>query len=119
MKCRLALDSIAQRYPRGAPASAMPEHVGDVGRERRIGVDIVLELACGDAEFHREAEHIDQLLTGVSDEMRAENFVRRLVDNAAEDHHVKFLDAHWILPSRCRCYFDVMVEVIEPTTMVA
>ena len=46
VKCLMALRSIARRYA----ASRVAEHVLDVGGERRIGVDIVLELVRVDAE---------------------------------------------------------------------
>src|SRR6266404_9049574 len=67
-KCRLALESIAQRYARDPTAS---QHVLDVGGKRRVGVDGVLGLGRGDAKAHRQPEDIDKFLTGVPDEMRA------------------------------------------------
>src|SRR3954452_19224533 len=77
LKCRLALDSIAPRYV----CLAVPEHVLDVGRKRRIRIDVVADLGGGQAEAHRKAEEVNQLLAGVPDEMRAENAVGGLVDN--------------------------------------
>jgi hypothetical protein len=76
-KCRLAFDSIAPRYAR----SRVPEHVSDVGGKRRIGVDIVPDLAGHDAEPHRQSKNIDQLLAGMSDEVGAENAIGRLIDD--------------------------------------
>src|SRR5882757_2825133 len=77
-KCRLAFDSIAQCYE--APSKAS-QHVLDVGGKRRIGIDGVLDLTGGDAEPYRQPENIDQLFAGVSDEMRAEDAVGRLIDD--------------------------------------
>ena len=59
----------------------MSEHVLDVGGKRRIGVDIVPDLARREAKAHREAKEVDQLLAGVPDEMRAEDEVGGLIDN--------------------------------------
>src|SRR5665213_1810145 len=81
-KCLLALESIARRY--AMPAS---QHVLDVGRKRRVGVDVVLDLAGGDAKAHRQSENVDQLLAGVSDEMRAENAIGRPVDDNFRPRH--------------------------------
>src|SRR5712671_3015676 len=57
------------------------EHVLDVGGKRRIGVDILPDLAGGEAKAHREAKEINQLLASMSDEMRAEDAVGGLIDN--------------------------------------
>src|SRR6266852_7829399 len=57
------------------------EHVLDVGGKRRIGVDIVPDLASRQAKTHGEAKEVDQLLAGMSDEMRAEDTVGGLIDN--------------------------------------
>src|SRR5216684_5852588 len=57
------------------------EHVLDVGGKRRIGVDIVPNLARREAKAHREAKEINQLLASMSDEMRAEDAVGGLIDN--------------------------------------
>src|SRR5215212_11975773 len=75
-KCRLAFESIAGRYPRESS-----QHVFDVGRKRRIGVDVVLDLSSGDAKPHGEPHYIDELLAGMPDEMCPENTVAGLIHN--------------------------------------
>jgi hypothetical protein len=67
VKCLMALRSIARRYA----ASRVAEQVLDVGGERRIGVDIVLELVRGDTEFDRKPEDVDQFLTKCAPRMRS------------------------------------------------
>jgi len=54
VKCLKALGSIARRYA----VSRVAEHLLDVGRKRRTGVDIVLELTRGDAEVDRKSERV-------------------------------------------------------------
>src|SRR4051812_25569950 len=70
-------NSLATEMPDGcdvdSAALCVREHMLDVGRERRIGVDVVLELARGDAEPDRQAEDVDQLLAGMSDHMRPQD----------------------------------------------
>jgi hypothetical protein len=61
------------------------EHVFDVGGKRRIGVDIVPKLARGDAELDRESEDVDEFLTGMADEMRAEDAVACAFDGRTID----------------------------------
>jgi hypothetical protein len=68
VKCLIALGSIARRYA----ASRVAEHVLDVGRKRRIGVDVILELVRGDAELDGKSEDVDQLLAFVPDKMCAD-----------------------------------------------
>src|SRR5436309_577935 len=79
-KCRLALESIAPRYALVA-VSGMSKHVSDVGGERRVGVDILPDLAGGDAKAHRQPKDVHEFLAGVAHEMRAENAIGRLVDD--------------------------------------
>src|SRR5260221_11959100 len=74
-KCLSALVLIAPRY------AASREHVLDVGGEGRIGVDLLLQLARGDAELDGEAKDVDQLLALMADEMRAEDKVRCAIDD--------------------------------------
>src|SRR5258708_11233534 len=62
-------------------ASAVPDHVLDVGGKRRVGVDIVPYLARSDAKAHGEAEDVDQFLAGMADEMCAEDAVGGAVDD--------------------------------------
>src|SRR6516162_5325394 len=52
----------------------------DVGREGREAVDEVPDLGCGDAMLDRQCEDVDQLLTGVAEEMRANDAICFLVD---------------------------------------
>jgi hypothetical protein len=67
----LALESIAARYAN----SGMLEHVLDVGSKCRIGVDVLAKLTRSDAKLHCHAEDVDKLVTGMADEMGAENTV--------------------------------------------
>ena len=57
----MALGSIAVRYS----CSGVSQHVLDVGRERRIGINILADLRRRDAEAHRKPEDIDRLLAGM------------------------------------------------------
>src|SRR5713101_4817452 len=83
-KCRLAFESIAQRYAMGLRAS---QHVPDVGGKRRVGADGVLDLGSGDAKAHRQPEDIDKFLAGMSDEKGAENSVGGLIDDDFRPGH--------------------------------
>src|SRR5882757_9935277 len=87
LKCLIALDSIAARYVRPDVRLAVAEHVLDVGRKCRIRVDVVPDLAGGEAEAHCEAKEVDQFLTGMADEMRAEDAVSGAVDNDLRPRH--------------------------------
>jgi hypothetical protein len=55
--------------------------MADVGRKRRIGVDVLPDLPGRDAKAHREPEDVDELMAGMADKMRAEDAVARLVDD--------------------------------------
>src|SRR6266446_4723676 len=77
-KCPLAFDSIALRY---AARWAASQHVLDVGGKRRVGVDVILDLAGGDAKAHCKPEDVDELLAGMPNEMRAEDAVGCLIDD--------------------------------------
>ena len=59
----------------------MREHVLDIGGKCRIGVDLVFQLARGDAELDGEPEDIDQLLSFVADKMRADDTTGRAINN--------------------------------------
>ncbi len=69
----MAFESIAQRYVELSSRAA--DHVRDIGGKRRIGIDIVPDLAGGDAEAHRQPEDVDKFLAGMPDKMRADNTV--------------------------------------------
>jgi hypothetical protein len=57
-------------------ALCVSEHVLDVGGERRIGVDVVHELARGDAEPDRGAEDVDRFLAGMLDDTPMRSLLR-------------------------------------------
>ena len=57
------------------------EHMFDVGRKRRVSVDVLAQLSCSDAEFDRKTEDVDQFLTGMANEVSAQNMFGVLIDD--------------------------------------
>ena len=53
----------------------------DVGGEGGISEHEIAHLGRRDAVLHGKAEDVDQLLAGMADEMRAEDFIRRFIDD--------------------------------------